>query len=237
LIDIFGLLVNGIILFGVMAMFGYTFTLAGIAGMILTIGMAVDANVLIYERLREEIQNGKSAKTAISSAYEKTFTAIFDANLTSLITAVILFWMASGTIKGFAITLTIGLLASMFSAILVTRVFFRWGVDTGILKQLSFLNLIPQTKINFLGARKFSAVFSLALVALTFGTFVMKKQEALGIDFTGGTLIQYELGKKQHSDGGGEPCAGRPATRQRGLHAGGKQPCHRHHPEHPLRHK
>lgn len=195
LIAIFGLVVNGIILFGVMAMLGFTFTLAGIAGMILTIGMAVDANVLIYERIREEIQSGKSVKSAISAAYEKAFTAIFDANLTSLITAVILFWMASGTIKGFAITLTIGLLASMFSAILVTRVLFRWGVDTGILKKLSFLNLIPPTKIDFLAARRFCAIFSLVLVVLTIGTFVMKKHESLGIDFTGGTLIQYELGE------------------------------------------
>jgi SecD/SecF fusion protein len=195
LIAIFGLLVNGIILFGVMAMFGFTFTLPGIAGMILTIGMAVDANVLIYERLREEIQNGKTVKEAISAAYEKAFTAIFDANLTSLITAVILFWMASGTIKGFAVTLVIGLLASMFSAILVTRVLFRWGVDTGVLKKLSFLNLIPPTKIDFLGTRKFNALLSLALVLLTMGTFVAKKKDALGIDFTGGTLIQFELGK------------------------------------------
>lgn len=195
LIAIFGLLVNGIILFGAMAMFGFTFTLPGIAGMILTIGMAVDANVLIYERLREEIQSGKTVKAAISVAYEKAFTAIFDANLTSLITAVILFWMASGTIKGFAVTLTIGLLASMFSAILVTRVFFSWGVDSGLLKKLSFLNLIPPTKIDFLATRKFSALFSLALMVFTLGTFVIKKQEVLGIDFTGGALIQFELGK------------------------------------------
>jgi SecD/SecF fusion protein len=197
LIAIFGLLVNGVILFGVMAMFGFTFTLPGIAGMILTIGMAVDANVLIYERLREEIANGKSVKAAISAAYEKAFTAIFDANLTSLITAVILFWMASGTVKGFAVTLTIGLLASMFSAILVTRVLFRWGVDTGFLKKLSFLNLIPPTNIDFLRRRHISAIVSLVLVLLTFGTFVVKKQEVLGIDFTGGTLIQFELGKKE----------------------------------------
>jgi SecD/SecF fusion protein len=97
-----GLTVNGVILFGVMAMFGFTFSLPGIAGMILTIGMAVDANVLIYERLREEIAAGKSLKNAIAAAYEKAFSAIFDSNITSLITAIILFWLGSGTIKGFA---------------------------------------------------------------------------------------------------------------------------------------
>ncbi|MCU0751200.1 MAG: protein translocase subunit SecD, partial [Akkermansiaceae bacterium] len=121
IVALFGLAVNGIILFGVMAMFGFTFSLPGIAGMILTIGMAVDANVLIYERLREEMAAGKSLKNAIAASYEKAFTAIFDSNFTSLITAVILFALGSGTIKGFAITLTIGIVASMFSAILVTR--------------------------------------------------------------------------------------------------------------------
>lgn len=100
-----------------MAMFGFTFSLPGIAGIILTIGLAVDANVLIYERLREELANGKSLKSAIAASYDKAFSAIFDANITSLISAVILFAMSSGSIKGFAVTLTIGIVASMFSAI------------------------------------------------------------------------------------------------------------------------
>jgi SecD/SecF fusion protein len=195
LIALFGLLVNGIILFGVMAMFGFTFSLPGIAGMILTIGMAVDANVLIYERLREEIEAGKSLKNAIAASYEKAFSAIFDSNLTSLITAVILFWMASGTIKGFAVTLTIGIVASMFSAILVTRVLFRWGIDLNILKKLSFLNLISATRYDFLGKRRTAGLISLTLVALSFAAFAIHRERSLGIDFTGGTLIQFQLGK------------------------------------------
>ncbi len=199
LIAIFGLIVNGIILFGVMAMFGFTFTLPGIAGMILTIGMAVDANVLIYERLREEIQNGKSVKNAISAAYERAFSAIFDANITSLITAVILFWLASGMIKGFAVTLTIGLIASMFSAVLITRVLFRWGVDTGSLKKLSFMNLIPPTKIDFLGTRKIAGAISLLLIVLSIAAFAIKRDSAMGIDFTGGTLLRFELGEEHVS--------------------------------------
>jgi SecD/SecF fusion protein len=195
IIALFGLLVNGVILFGVMAMFGFTFSLPGIAGMILTIGMAVDANVLIYERLREEIEAGKSLKNAIAASYEKAFSAIFDSNLTSLITAIILFWMASGTIKGFAVTLTIGILASMFSAILVTRVLFRWGIDLGILRKLSFLNLIRATNYDFLGKRRTAAMVSLALVVLSFAAFGIHRERSLGIDFTGGTLIQFQLGK------------------------------------------
>jgi SecD/SecF fusion protein len=196
IVALFGLAVNGIILFGVMAMFGFTFSLPGIAGMILTIGMAVDANVLIYERLREEMAAGKSLKNAIAASYEKAFSAIFDSNITSLITAIILFWLGSGTIKGFAITLTIGIVASMFSAILVTRVLFRWGFDLGLLKKLSFLNLIHATNIDFLGKRRICGVVSLLLVVLSIGIFGLRKEQAFGIDFTGGTLIQFQLGKE-----------------------------------------
>lgn len=194
-VALIGLLINGVILFGIMAMFGFTFSLPGIAGMILTIGMAVDANVLIYERLREEQAAGKSLKAAISASYEKAFTAIFDANVTSLITSVILFWLGSGTIKGFAVTLTIGIIASLFSSVLVTRVLFRWGIDSGILRKLSFMNLVPPTKFDFLGKSKISAICSLTLLALSVGAFVLHKERALGIDFTGGSTVRFQLGK------------------------------------------
>ncbi|HVJ47018.1 MAG TPA: protein translocase subunit SecD, partial [Luteolibacter sp.] len=197
LVAVIGLIVNTVILFGTMAMFKFPFSLPGIAGMILTIGMAVDANVLIYERLREELAAGKSLKNAIGNSYDKAFTAIFDSNFTSLISALILFWMASGTIKGFAVTLTIGLLASLFSAILVTRVLFRWGTDLGLLKKLSFLSLIPETNIDFLGKRKIAFIISAALVTICAGNFWMKRDTALGIDFTGGTVLQYQLEKGQ----------------------------------------
>lgn len=190
-----GLIVNGIILFGVMAMFGFTFSLPGIAGIILSIGMAVDANVLIYERLREEIEAGKSLKHAISASYDKAFSAIFDANVTSLITAVILYALGSGSIKGFAVTLTIGIIASMFSAILVTRVLFRWGTDLNILKKLSFLNLIRKTNFDFLGKARVCGIISLVLLGLSAAAFITRKEKSLGVDFTGGTMIQFQLGK------------------------------------------
>jgi len=197
LVAVVGLLINGVILFGTMAMFGFPFSLPGIAGMILTIGMAVDANVLIYERLREEMAAGKTLKSAIGNAYDKAFTAIFDSNFTSLITAVILFWLASGTIKGFAVTLTIGLLASLFSAILVTRVLFRWGIDLNILKKLSFLSLIPPTKIDFLGKRKLAFAISAIVISVCVVNFYVKRDRALGVDFTGGTVIQFQLEQGQ----------------------------------------
>ena len=199
LVALFGLAVNTAIIFGGMAMFNFTFTLPGIAGMILSIGMAVDANVLIYERLREEIAAGKSLNAAIAASYEKAFTAIFDSNLTSLITAVILFWMGSGTIKGFAITLTIGIVASMFSAILVTRVLFRWGNDLHLLRKLSFLDLIKATRVDFLSKSKLSYIVSGILLLACAGAFLMKGERSLGVDFTGGTLVQFQLGEEKLS--------------------------------------
>ncbi len=194
IIALFGLAINGVILFGVMAMFGFTFSLPGIAGMILSIGMAVDANVLIYERLREEMEAGKSFKTAISASYDKAFTAIFDSNFTSLITAVLLFIFGSSAIKGFSITLTIGIVASMFSAILVTRVLFRWGTDLNALKKVSFLNLFKATKFDFIGKSRACALLSIVLVVLSLAAFGLRKDHAFGVDFTGGTLIKFQLG-------------------------------------------
>ena len=192
-----GLVVNGVMLFGAMAMFGFTFSLPGIAGIILTIGLAVDANVLIYERLREELANGKSFKSAIAASYDKAFSAIFDANITSLISAVILFAMSSGSIKGFAVTLTIGIVASMFSAILVTRVLFRWGTDLNLLNKLTFMDLIKATNFDFLSAAKKTAIASAIVIIISLAGFGIRGKEALGIDFTGGTSIQFQLGKKE----------------------------------------
>lgn len=195
-IAIIGLIVNTIILFGIMAMFGFTFSLPGIAGMVLTIGMAVDANVLIYERLREELARGKTLKNAIDVSYERAFTAIFDSHFTSLLTAVILFWLGSGTIKGFAVTLTIGITASLFSTILVTRVLFRWGIDFGLFKKLTFLDLIKSANYDFLGKRRLAIGLALATIVISFAGFAIRGERALGIDFTGGTRIQFLLGKE-----------------------------------------
>jgi SecD/SecF fusion protein len=197
IVALVGLLVNGLMLFGAMAIFGFTFSLPGIAGIILTIGLAVDANVLIYERLREEIEAGKSLKSAIAASYDKAFSAIFDANITSLISAIILFSMASGSIKGFAVTLTIGIVASMFSAILVTRVLFRWGTDTNLLRKMTFLNLIKATKIDFLSAAKKTSIVSSIFIVISLAAFALKRESALGIDFTGGTRVQFQLNKKE----------------------------------------
>lgn len=199
IIALIGLSVNVVILFAAMAMFEFTFTLPGIAGIILTIGVAVDANVLIYERLREELKAGKSVGAAIQAAYEKAFSAIFDANITTLITAIILFWRASGTVKGFAITLTIGILASMFAALVVTRVVFWWaarGKDKGIQK-LTFMSMVPKRTIRFMDKRKVAFSISLACLVASLMAVGVKREASLGIDFAGGALIQFQTQDKQ----------------------------------------
>jgi SecD/SecF fusion protein len=195
LIAIFGLLINIVILFGTMAMLNFTLTLPGIAGIILTIGMAVDANVLIYERLREELAAGKSMAAALTGAYDKAFSAIFDANVTTLITAIILFWQATGSVRGFAVTLTLGIIASMFSALLFTRTAFRWFVEKGGLKRLTMLDLIPTRKFDFLGKRWIAAGLSLAMIAGSFGIFALRGEKNFGIDFLGGDLLIIESAK------------------------------------------
>ena len=184
-----GLLVNIVLLFGLMAMFHFVLTLPGIAGIILTIGMAVDANVLIYERLREELAAGKSLSTALDAAYHKAFSAIFDANVTTLITAAILFWQATGSVKGFSVTLILGIIASMFSALLVTRTIFRWLIDLGWLKKLSMLDLIPKKKFDFLGKRTLAAVVSVLLIGGSVAVVAWRGEKNLGIDFRGGDLL------------------------------------------------
>src|SRR5438093_199632 len=174
------LIVNIILLMGALTMFNFVLTLPGIAGIILTIGLAVDASVLIYERLREELALGKSLKIALQTAYEKAFSSILDANVTTLITAAILFWKASGPVKGFAISLTLGILASLFTALIVGRNLFGWVVDTGKVKRISMLHLISSKHINFLGKGFLAAMLSLALLIAWATAFVVRGDRNFG---------------------------------------------------------
>ena len=183
------LLVNIVLLMGALTMFHFVLTLPGIAGIILTIGLAVDASVLVYERLREELALGKSLKVAIEAAYEKAFSSIFDANVTTLITAVILFWRATGPIKGFAISLTLGILASLFTALIVGRNIFEALVDNSRLKKVSMLHLISAQNINFLGKGFLACMCSLALIIAGAASFYVRGEKNFGVDFRGGDLI------------------------------------------------
>jgi preprotein translocase subunit SecD len=133
----FALTLNVIFIMAVMAYFNATLTLPGIAGIILTIGMAVDANVLIFERVREEVDRGKTIKAAIDQGYGNAFSAILDANVTTFIAGTVLYTFGSGPIRGFALTLMIGILASMFTAIVVTRVIFDYSISKWTIRELS----------------------------------------------------------------------------------------------------
>src|SRR5436190_3965583 len=183
------LIINLILLVGALTMFHFVLTLPGIAGIILTIGLSVDANVLIYERLREEMALGKSLTVALNTAYEKAFSSIFDANVTTLITAAILFWKASGPVKGFAISLSLGILASLFTALIVGRNCLGWLVDTGRLKRISMLHLISSKNINFLGKGFIACMISLALLLAGAAAFYIRGEKNFGVDFRGGDLI------------------------------------------------
>jgi SecD/SecF fusion protein len=184
------LLLNILLLLGVMCSIGTTLTLPGIAGIVLTIGMAVDANVLIFERIREELAAGKSLRGAIAAGYEKAFGTILDANLTTLIASVILIYMGTGPVKGFGVTLTIGLSVSMFTALVVTRLIFDALLDRGWLRSLRMLHLIRETRIDFLRWAKpaFIASWMLILVGNGYGIFV-RGHDVLGVEFTGGANL------------------------------------------------
>ena len=190
------LILNLVLLFGAMAMFNFVLTLPGIAGIILTIGMAVDANVLIYERLREELATGKPLNVALNAAYDRAFSAIFDSNVTTLITALILFWKATGPVKGFAVTLTIGIVASMFSALLVTRNCFNWAIASGVLKRVTMSNLIKAMNFDFLGKRRLSVGISALVILVSVVVFAVRGEKNFGIDFKGGDLLVLEGQKK-----------------------------------------
>ncbi len=183
------LLVNLVLLIGALTMFRFVLTLPGIAGIILTIGLSVDANVLIYERLREEMALGKSLRVAMETAYQKAFSSIFDANVTTLITALILFWQAAGPVRGFAISLTFGILASLFTALIVGRNALGWLVDTGRVKKISMLHLISSQNINFLGKGFLACMCSLALILAGATSFYIRGEKNFGVDFRGGDLV------------------------------------------------
>jgi len=174
-----------------------TLTLPGIAGIVLTIGMAVDANVLIFERMREESSVGKSLINAVNAGYNKAFSTILDANITTLLTAAILFWQGSGPIRGFAVTLSAGIIVSMFVVLVITRLFFTTLAEHTKIDTLKMLCIIRKTNIDFIGKRVIAATLSTLLIIGTWTIFVKKGEKNFGVDFTGGTVMTFEFDQKQ----------------------------------------
>ncbi|MHC4321212.1 MAG: protein translocase subunit SecD [Planctomycetota bacterium] len=178
-----------------LAILNATLTLPGIAGLVLMIGMAVDANVLIFERIREEKARGKTIRLAVKNGYERAFTTIVDSNITTLITALILYAVGTGPVKGFAIVLIAGLLINMFTAVFVTRVIFEIFLDTGIMNKFSMMQFFRNPRTSFVSYRRIAMIASLALVVTGISVFVLRGKDNYDIDFTGGTLIQLKLNK------------------------------------------
>ncbi|HZK03870.1 MAG TPA: protein translocase subunit SecDF [Bacteroidaceae bacterium] len=192
------LFINFFFTLGILTSFQAALTMSGIAGIVLTLGMAVDANVLIYERTKEELRLGKGVKSALNDGYKNAFSAIFDSNLTSIITGVILFYFGTGPIRGFATTLIIGITCSFFSAVFLTRVVYEHFLDKGKFQNLTFItglskNLFIDTKLKFMdNAKKYFISFGVAII-ISFA-FISIRGLSKSIDFTGGRnfVVQFE---------------------------------------------
>lgn len=191
------LLTNVILLFGVLSAFGAVLTLPGIAGLVLTLGMAVDANVIIYERVKEELKAGKGLGKAIHDGYSNAYSAIIDGQVTTLLTGLVLFFFGSGPIKGFATTLIIGIITSVLTSIFITRIIFDDRVSRG--KNITFetdltKNFLKNTKIDFISGRKWSYIVSGALILISLGSIFIKGF-TYGVDFTGGRTYVVRFDK------------------------------------------
>ncbi|HEY9073643.1 MAG TPA: protein translocase subunit SecD, partial [Desulfobaccales bacterium] len=193
----YALVINIVFLLGALSLLGATLTLPGIAGIILSVGMAVDSNVLIYERMREEFHAGKPLKAGIDGGYDKAFWTIIDSHVTTLITAVVLFIFGTGPIKGFAVTLSLGVILNLFTALFGTRVVYDWLLVKRWIKKISFFEFFKQPNIDFIGWRHYAFVFSGALCLLGLVAFVQLSRGYgnLGVEFSGGTMVQMTAAK------------------------------------------
>jgi SecD/SecF fusion protein len=189
----YALVLNVIMLLGALSLLNATLTLPGIAGIILSIGMAVDSNVLIYERMREEFHAGKPIKAGVDGGYDKAFWTIIDSHVTTLITACALFLFGTGPIKGFAVTLSLGVTLNLFTALFGTRVVYDWIILKRWLKKLSFYELFQKPNIDFIGFRRFAFISSAVFSILGLIAFVQlsRGHGNLGVEFSSGAMVQF----------------------------------------------
>ncbi len=194
------LTLNLVLVMGTMSFIDATFTLPGLAGLVLTIGMAVDANVLIFERIREEKARGSSLRMAINNGFARAFTTIIDANLTTLIVAVVLYIIGTDQVRGFAVTLFIGIVMSMFTALYVGRIIFDIFERKRWISDLKMMSIVGHTSLDFIGRKMVAAAFSIILIVVGMGVVVSRGEKNLDIDFTGGTMVTFEFEEKQDID-------------------------------------
>ncbi|MCA9176828.1 MAG: protein translocase subunit SecD [Planctomycetales bacterium] len=194
------LLLNLVLILAVLILFQQPLTLPGLAGLVLTVGMSVDANVLIFERIREELQKGAALRMSIRNGFSRATTTIVDANLTTLITAIVLYAIGTDQIKGFAVALIVGILMSMFTAIFCSRVVFELAERKRWISQLSMMELLGGTSIDFIGKRKMAATFSIILIVIGLIGVVSRGKQMFDIDFLGGTAVTMKLEEKMDDD-------------------------------------
>jgi SecD/SecF fusion protein len=194
------LFVNLFLLLGLLSQFGATLTLPGIAGIVLTIGMSVDANVLIFERIREELKKGADLRMAIASGYDRAFSSILDANVTTIIPAAIMIWLGSGAVKGFGVVLTLGILSSLFSALIVTRCGLDWLLALRPQTKLTMASIFERPNFNFLAWRWPALAFTAFIMLASIGLWYQKGDQAYGVDFRGGDLLTLTFANKVPND-------------------------------------
>jgi|TARA_B110000037_G_scaffold203360_1_gene246356 SecD/SecF fusion protein len=192
-IALVSVVLNLAIVLGALASVGATLTLPGIAGVILTIGMAVDANILIFERIREELRSGKTLKSALVGGFDKVFSTIFDANVTTLLVSLVMFHFGTGPVKGFGLTLAIGVVTTMFCALVVSRLLLELLIETNLIKKFPMLSIVNKPKVPFLKFR--GPAFATSWLIVIIGVFglVSKWDSIFGIDFTGGDEVSMSF--------------------------------------------
>jgi SecD/SecF fusion protein len=191
-----GMGVNVLITLGVMASIGATLTMPGIAGIVLTLAMSVDSNILIFERMREELKLGKSLGTALEAGFEKAWTAILDSNVTTLLVAGIMIWLGTGPVKGFGVTLAIGIFTTMFAAVVVSKLLLEFLIHGGVIKTLRMISILQNTAYDFLKYAKPAFIVSWTIVLIGIGVVAYKGKAIYGIDFIGGDMITLNYAKK-----------------------------------------
>lgn len=194
-VAVVSLVLNLLFLLGIMAFANATLTLPGLAGIVLTVGMALDANILIYERMREEQARGKTALQAYEAGHERAFSAIVDSNVTTLVAAAVLYWFGTGPVQGFAVTLSIGILTTLFSVLFCARTFLKMLISAGT-TEFKMMKLMSAPKLEYLRAARKLVTVSAILVVAAVGLMAARGNDALGMDFLGGSAVTFRVTDK-----------------------------------------
>ena len=196
LVAAIGMGVNVLITLGVMSSIGATLTMPGIAGIVLTLAMSVDSNILIFERMREELKLGKSLGAALEAGFEKAWSAIVDSNVSTLLVALIMIALGTGPVKGFGVTLTIGIFTTMFAAVVVSKLLLEALILGAGTKRMPMFSVLQSTSYDFLKMTKAAVILTVAVLVVGVGALVYKGKEIYGIDFAGGDMVTLNFAKK-----------------------------------------